>query len=218
MLPDYRGQEDFAHVFGVFFPAVTGILAGANISGNLKNPQQAIPKGTLLSILITSIVYLAFCWICGLTVAREATGIYSLNKTSTDCTNITCNYGLLHNYQVMEMVSEIPSIIKNNSPIIIAGIFSASLSSALASLVSAPKIFQAVANDKIFPKIKFFAVGHGKDNEPWRGYFLTFIIASLFIAVGELNVIAPIISNFFLMSYALVNYSCFDASISKTPG
>ena len=60
------------------------------------------------------------------------------------------------------------------------------------------KIFQAVANDKIIPKIKFFAVGHGKDNEPWRDYFLTFIIASLLIE-RELNVIAPIISNFFLM-------------------
>lgn len=118
----------------------------------------------------------------------------------------------------MEMVSEIPSILKGNSPLIIAGIFSASLSSALASLVSAPKIFQAVAKDKIFPKIEYFAKGHGKDKEPWRGYFLTFIISSLFISIGELNVIAPIISNFFLMSYALVNYSCFDASISKTPG
>jgi hypothetical protein len=61
-------------------------------------------------------------------------------------------------------------------------------------------------------------VGYGKNNEPLRGYFLTFIIACLCIAIGELNQIAPIISNFFLMSYALINYSCFDASIAKTPG
>jgi solute carrier family 12 (sodium/potassium/chloride transporter), member 2 len=103
-------------------------------------------------------------------------------------------------------------------PILTAGIFSASLSSALASIVSAPKIFQAVCEDRIFPKSEFFAVGYGKNNEPWRGYALTFVIALCFIIIGDLNQIAPIISNFFLMSYALINYSCFDASIAKTPG
>ena len=151
-------------------------------------------------------------------MAREATGVWSVNKTYLDCANATCEYGLLHNYQVMELVSEIPGFLKGQNPIIIAGIFSASLSSGLASLVGAPKIFQAVCQDKIFPKIKYFAVGHGKDNEPWRGYFLTFIISSCFIAIGDLNAIAPIISNFFLLSYALINFSCFDATISKAPG
>jgi hypothetical protein len=75
-----------------------------------------------------------------------------------------------------------------------------------------------VCTDRIFPKLEYFGVGYGKNNEPLRGYFLTFIIACLCIAIGELNQIAPIISNFFLMSYALINYSCFDASIAKTPG
>jgi hypothetical protein len=72
--------------------------------------------------------------------------------------------------------------------------------------------------DRIFPKLEMFAIGYGKNNEPLRGYLLAFIIASACIAIGELNQIAPIISNFFLMSYALINYSCFDASIAKTPG
>ncbi len=139
------------------------------------------------------------------------------NGTFADCAlylreyNKTCKYGLLHNFQTMSMVSAY-------GPIIAAGIFSASLSSALASLVSAPKVFQAVCEDKIFPKIEFFAKGYGKDNEPWRGYLLTFLISTGFIGLGDLNLIAPLISNFFLMSYALVNYSCFDASLSKTPG
>lgn len=118
----------------------------------------------------------------------------------------------------MELVSEIPGFLKGQNPIIISGIFAASLSSALASLVGAPKIFQAICDDKIFPKINYFAKGHGKDNEPWRGYFLTFFISSAFIAIGDLNAIAPIISNFFLLSYALINYSCFDATVSKAPG
>jgi len=92
-------------------------------------------------------------------------------------------------------------------PLVLIGIFAATLSSALASLVSAPKVFQAVSKDKIFPGIDIFAKGYGKNNEPRNGYFLTLIIAAGFIAIGELNIIAPIISNFFLMAYALVNYA-----------
>ena len=86
-----------------------------------------------------------------------------LNITSESlmtCKNMSCKHGLLHNYHVMEMVSVF-------GPIITAGIVAASLSSALASMVSAPKIFQAVCADKIFKKSEFFAKGHGKDNEPW---------------------------------------------------
>lgn len=84
--PDFRDGETFFSVFAIFFPAATGILAGANISGDLavssertnivykdwayiylchhclltfffQDPQSAIPKGTLLAILITTLVY-----------------------------------------------------------------------------------------------------------------------------------------------------------------
>ena len=75
-------------------------------------------------------------------------------------TNTTCKYGLLNSYQVVELISELPSFgyelphfLKAQNPLIIAGVFAASLSSGLANLVGAPKIFQAVCADKIFPKI-----------------------------------------------------------------
>ncbi len=97
------------------------------------------------------------------------------------------------------------------------GIFAATLSSALASLVSAPKVFQAVCKDNIFPGIGFFGKGDDK-NEPRRGYVLAFFVGAAFIAIGDLNIIAPIISNFFLMAYALINYSVFGVSLAKTPG
>ena len=102
-------------------------------------------------------------------------------------------------------------------PIVTTGIFAATLSSALASLVSAPKVFQAVCKDHIFPGIEFFGKGDDK-NEPRRGYVLTFFIGAAFIAIGDLNIIAPIISNFFLMAYALINYAVFNVSLAKTPG
>jgi amino acid transporter len=104
------------------------------------------------------------------------------------------------------------------APLVIIGIFAATLSSALASLVGAPKVFQAVCRDEIFPYIRFFAKGSGPNDEPRRAYILVFFIASGFIAIAELNVIAPIISNFFLMSYALINYAVFAASLGRSPG
>ncbi|XP_069622125.1 solute carrier family 12 member 1 isoform X2 [Ranitomeya imitator] len=225
--PDFRGDEGFFSVFAIFFPAATGILAGANISGDLKDPQDAIPKGTMLAIFITTVAYLGVAICAAASVVRDATG--SINDTITSTINCNgsaacglgydfsicdyqkCNYGLMNNFQVMSMVSGF-------GPLIIAGIFSATLSSALASLVSAPKVFQALCKDNIYKALHFFAKGHGKNNEPIRGYVLTFIIAMAFILIAELNTIAPIISNFFLASYALINFSCFHASYAKSPG
>uniref|UniRef100_A0A646QDL3 Solute carrier family 12 member 3 n=1 Tax=Hemiscolopendra marginata TaxID=943146 RepID=A0A646QDL3_9MYRI len=210
---DYK-NEDFFSVFSVFFPAATGILAGANISGDLMDPSHAIPKGTLLAIIVSTISYIGFAIIAGSCVIRHADGDVNSFKNGTggNC-SVTgdCKYGLLHNYQVMELVSVF-------GPIIYAGCFAATLSSALASLISAPKVFQALCKDRLYPYLHVFAKGYGKNNEPLRGYALTFGISLGFILIAQLNAIAPIISNFFLASYCLVNYSCFHASLAKSPG
>ena len=113
--------------------------------------------------------------------------------------------------QVMEAVS-------GWGPIVTAGIFASTLSSALASLVGAPKTFQAVCKDHLFPYIDFFGVGYGPGQEPRHGYLLAFFVAIAFILIGDLNVIAPIISNFFLIVYALINYAVFAASLGRSPG
>lgn len=119
--------------------------------------------------------------------------------------------GLLNDMQYMAKFSAF-------KPIITAGIFAATLSSALTSLVSAPKIFQALCKDELFPGIKWFAKGYGDNDDPRRAFVLTFAVSIGFIMIGDLNTIAPIISNFFLASYCLINWSCFMASLSGTPG
>uniref|UniRef100_A0A8C6YKW7 Solute carrier family 12 member 3 n=1 Tax=Naja naja TaxID=35670 RepID=A0A8C6YKW7_NAJNA len=223
--PEFTRGQDFFSVFAIFFPAATGILAGANISGDLEDPQEAIPKGTMLAILITTVAYIGVA--ISACVVRDATGnvndtvvsgmncngssACALGYDFSSCKIQTCDYGLMNNFQVMSMVSGF-------GPLITAGIFSATLSSALASLVSAPKVFQALCKDNIYRALHFFAKGYGKNNEPIRGYILTFLIALGFILIAKLNTIAPIISNFFLASYALINFSCFHASYAKSPG
>lgn len=130
------------------------------------------------------------------------------DKRQQNCIPFTVNgepQGSHYNYNIMELVSAY-------GPIIYAGIFAATLSSALASLVSAPKVFQALCKDKLFPYIKFFSKG------PRRAYFLAFGIALASCIPGNLNIIAPIISNFFLAAYCLINFSCFHASFAKSLG
>ncbi|XP_007642391.1 solute carrier family 12 member 3 isoform X2 [Cricetulus griseus] len=229
LVPDWRGIDgSFFGMFSIFFPSATGILAGANISGDLKDPAVAIPKGTLMAIFWTTISYLAISATIGSCVVRDASG--DLNDTVTpgpgtceglacgygwnftECSQQhSCRYGLINYYQTMSMVSAF-------APLITAGIFGATLSSALACLVSAAKVFQCLCEDQLYPLIGFFGKGYGKNKEPVRGYLLAYAIAVAFIIIAELNTIAPIISNFFLCSYALINFSCFHASITNSPG
>lgn len=245
--PLFSAGQNFFTVFSIFFPAATGILAGSNISGDLKDPSDAIPKGTFSAIGITSVVYILIIVMLGLHTTRWAPGIFGqtlLNGTiltddftwpGTSCdTNeyssaacdlgwnytivdqcptkgIECRFGLKGDYGTMAKIS-------GYSHLITAGIFAATLSSALACLVSAPKVFQALGKDKLMPKIGWFAKGFGPSNEPRRAYFLTFVISLAFILIGKLDAIAPIISNFFLASYGLINYACFSASMANSPG
>lgn len=219
---DYRVfdgfQQNFFSVFSIFFPAATGILAGANISGDLKDPSVAIPKGTLLAIAVTSISYIIFAIIAGATVLRDATGIptdyndtATLNNYIELCLEQDCEWGLHNSFQVMTLVSAF-------GPLNYAGCFAATLSSALACFVSAPKVFQALCQDRLFPHLQYFAKGYGKSQEPLRAYILTFIIALACVLIAQLNIIAPLITNCYLASYALVNFSTFHIDLIQPVG
>ncbi|XP_059061595.1 bumetanide-sensitive sodium-(potassium)-chloride cotransporter [Achroia grisella] len=221
---DFRYSEglnqDFFSVFAIFFPSVTGIQAGANISGDLKDPASAIPKGTLLALLISMLSYALMVLFSGGGALRDANGMTSLIVNGTyniseigDCmyTNGTCKYGLHNSYSVMQLMS-------GWGPLIYGGCWAATLSTALTNLLSVPRLIQALGVDRIYPGLIFFSKPYGKHGEPYRGYVLTFLVSLVFLLIADLNTIAPLISNFYLTSYALINFCTFHAALVRPLG
>ncbi|EDW84229.1 uncharacterized protein Dwil_GK14023 [Drosophila willistoni] len=219
---DYRYAEgvnhDFFSVFAIFFPSVTGIQAGANICGDLKDAGAAIPKGTFWSLLISMTSYALFVLFAGGAAARDASGIPgdlvngTIIPSELPCmANHTCTWGLFNSYEMMQLMSLW-------GPLIYAGCFAATLSTALTNLLSVPRLVQALGIDEIYPGLIFFSKPYGKHGEPYRGYVLTFFISTSFLLIGELNLIAPLISTFYLASYALINFCTFHAAFVKPLG
>ncbi|MFK7953769.1 MAG: hypothetical protein AB8B73_13070 [Ekhidna sp.] len=164
-------------LFGIFFPAVTGFSAGVSMSGDLEDPKKSIPKGTIAAIAVGFFIYVALAIYFSLSIERNA---------------------LITDPQILLNISWIPELV-------VAGIWGATLSSALGSILGAPRILQAISVDKITPK--FFSKGYGDTNEPRNAVILAFLIAEAGILIGELDVIARIVSIFFITTYGFLNIS-----------
>lgn len=187
--PSYPEGGNFFVMFALFFPAVTGIMAGVNMSGDLKSPSKSIPMGTIAAIAFTALIYLSMAMLFAGTRSSE-----TLQRDS---------------FVILDVAW---------SPMLInVGIFAATLSSALGSMMGAPRILQALARDNIFPSLRMFSLGAGASQEPRRATVLTFVIAQLAILPGDLNAIAPIITMFFMVTYGTINLACFYESITKNP-
>ena len=176
-------------VFAVFFPAVTGIEAGLGLSGDLKNPARSLPLGTLLAVATGYLVYMILP--------------VFLNKTVPD-SNL-----LLLDPNIMTTVARWGILI-------VIGVFAASLSSALGALLGAPRTLQALALDRVIPR--FIGRGFGKDKaDPRIATALSFAVALGAVLLGNLNLIAPILSMFFLLSYGLLNLSAGLEGLIESP-
>ncbi len=167
---------DFWGVFAVFFPATTGILAGANMSGDLKDPRRAIPAGTLWAIGISSIVYFVLAYWCAGAGTREE---------------------LLTNYNIVIDRSIWP-------PIVLAGLLGATASSALAGLVGGPRILMAMGQHRVIPFAKTMAKA-SPDGNPRAAIIVTSLLTLGCVMVRDLNAIAPVVTMFFLITYAVLN-------------
>ncbi|MEM7454785.1 MAG: amino acid permease [Planctomycetota bacterium] len=190
--PKWVEGESLFTMFALFFPAVTGIMAGANMSGDLRNPSKSIPSGTLWSILATGLVYGAMAVILAGAAAR---GDLSAATSETMIVRDVSKWGAL----------------------VTAGVFAATLSSALGSMMGAPRILQALARDTIFPSLKMFGAGSGPNSEPRRAIIVTFIISQICIIRADLNTIAPYITMAFMITYGTINLATFYESITHNP-
>jgi amino acid transporter len=169
------GALPWIALFAIFFPAVTGFEAGVSMSGDLKDARKDIPFGTISAILAGLLVYVGLAFFFSYTVDRDL---------------------LVTDSRVLFNISWIPQLV-------IAGILGATLSSALGSILGAPRILQAMAIDRIIPR--YFAKGFGPSNEPRNALFLAIFIAQAGILIGELNVIARIVTIFFIITYGFLN-------------
>ena len=184
-----EGWGNFWIIFAIFFPAVTGFTQGISMSGDLKDPGASIPLGTFLAVGISILVYCLAALMFAVSMPLKA---------------------LSSDYEAMRNMSRFAWLID-------AGVIGATLSSAMASFMGAPRILQALAKDNVFPFLNFFAQGEGETNNPRRGILLSLGIALLTIALGDLNLIAPIVSMFFLISYGLLNYATFFEIRAASP-
>lgn len=180
---------DFWFLFALFFPAVTGFTQGVSMSGELKTPGKSLPLGTFLAVFTSIVIYIA------------ATIFFA---GSMDHQQLTIDYTAMNKIAVMP-------------ELIIAGVFAATLSSAMASFLGAPRILQSLAADKLFKFLIPFAYKDAKTGNPRRGVLLATAIAFATIALGQLNLIAPVVSMFFLISYGLINYATFFEAQINSP-
>lgn len=172
---DFSGSN-FWIVFAVFFPAATGIMAGANMSGELKDPKRSIPRGTLAAIGVSFVVYMAVA--------------YWLAKSAT-------TEELLTNYNILIDKSFFP-------PLAIAGVLGATFSSALASMVGSSRILYAMGQHRVLPGGKWLGTTN-KTGQPRNAMIITGGLVFLSMLLRDLNAVAPLVTMFFLITYAMLN-------------
>lgn len=179
----------FWAAFAVFFPAVTGFTQGVSMSGDLRDPARSLPLGTFLAVGVSAVVYF------GVALLLAGTGPLGL---------LASDYGAIKHVAVAGWLIDV-------------GIFAATLSSALASFMGAPRILQSLAQDRVFPLLLPFARGFGPQGNPRRGVVLSGLIALGVVALGNLNLIAAVVSMFFLVSYGLLNYATYFEARAASP-
>ncbi|XP_042908666.1 solute carrier family 12 member 8 [Parasteatoda tepidariorum] len=184
--PDYNDGENWFTVFGVFFPAMTGILAGINMSGDLHNPSKDIPTGTLASVGTSFFIYMMF--VVGL--------------------GATCQRWALHtDYMIAEKVSAI-------GVLFLAGLYISAMSACLGALYATPRIIQSMANENVIPLLRFLGKGKGPNKVPIYSLILFASVTFIFVLIGSINTLAPIVTIPFLFTYASVEYAYFSLAMS----
>jgi len=188
-----RDFGQFFIVFAIIFPAFTGMTAGVGLSGDLKNPAKSIPLGTTLATITGMVVYIFVIYKLFISASPE---------------------DLLNKQLIMA------DIAVGGKFIIPLGLAASTLSSAIGSIMVAPRTLQALAGDFSFPskKInKFLFRGKGETNEPFNATLITIVIAMFFVILGNVNSVAEIISMFFMVTYGSLCLISFLHHFGSSP-
>jgi len=185
----YTDGLDFIGVFGIVFPACTGFLAGAAMSGDLKDPSKSIPRGTLGAVTLTGIGYTILMVLIASSVTRDT---------------------LRDNPNFLQVVCVSPVLLA-------AGVFSATLSGALSNLIGASRLVQAIALDKLIPGLGWFTRTMGPNDEPIPAVLFSWVLVQCVLLIGDVNAIGPFVTLFFLLCYATTNLAVVGPSLASTP-
>lgn len=190
---------NFWTLFAIYFPSVTGFIAGINMSGDLEDPGRNMLRGTLYSLIVATSVYFL--------------QILTFGGASTRADLIASPF------QIM-----IDNALFGAGFMVIAGVYAATLSSALGRFVGAPRVLQAIARDEILPHIKPFARGFGPSDEPRNGLYLCYGVTLIMFLIGGngsggqfLNSVAAVMGMFFLYTFGLLNMAAFIELYSSNP-
>lgn len=198
--PAFSGSGmTFWSVFAIYFPAVTGIMAGVNMSGDLKEPGRSIPRGTFAAVAVGFLIYIL--------------QIFLVGGAQTRTQLLTASFETLASQAIF-----------GAGYLVVAGVFAATLSSAIGSFLGAPRVLQAVAMDGVIPMLRPFARGSVKTNEPHRALWLTLGVTIIVIvwaawdtSGGAFNALAAVVTMFFLYTYGMVNLAAFVESFAENP-
>lgn len=179
--PNYQEGVTWFTVFGVFFPTITGVLSGINMSGDLRAPTTDIPNGTLAALSTSTFLYMVFMIFLGATVHRDT---------------------LLNDFMIASHVSAINFLL-------LAGVYVSSMSSCLGAMYGTPRVLQSIANESVIPGMGKLGAGRGPNKVPLNAMSIVAIVVIAFIMVGDINTLAPIVTMPFLLTYACIDYSYF---------
>uniref|UniRef100_A0AAR2J4P6 Solute carrier family 12 member 9 n=1 Tax=Pygocentrus nattereri TaxID=42514 RepID=A0AAR2J4P6_PYGNA len=179
----------FATVFAVMFNGCTGIMAGSNISGDLKNPSYAIPRGTITAVIFTFIIYNLLSLLVACTCDRLL---------------LQRDYSFLRDINLWH-------------PFVTIGVYSSTLSAAMSNLIGASRILYALARDDLFGKVLSPAKKTSASGNPWVSVLISWFLVQLVLFSGKLNTIASIVTIFFLLVYAAVDLACLALEWASAP-
>jgi len=187
-----RNPDQFFIVFAIIFPAFTGMTAGVGLSGDLKEPGKSIPLGTIGGTIAGMLMYILIAYKLAVSASPEM---------------------LVEDQLVMGHIALW-------GPIIPIGLACATISSAIGSIMVAPRTLQALGKDDIIPvnfANKWLSYGRKGSNEPINASIVTCLIAFAIISLGDINFVAQIISMFFMITYGSLCLISFLEHIAGNP-